>query len=153
MTASHQNALATLLALLLGSLLLVAAIAKAKEPAETVRALTYFVGDQRATAGVAALIAVEAIVGAALLTGIAPKRTAIAAIVLFSAFATWAMFLWWSRAPLSCGCGLKFIPFLERSDPPTVAIRAGIGVALAIVLFALWRQPSLTERRLPRENE
>jgi uncharacterized membrane protein YphA (DoxX/SURF4 family) len=136
------NLIATGIGFGLGALLIVAAIAKATEPLDTARSIGFFFGVRVGFWFAGALILTESVLGSALLLGLFPRFTPVATAGLFLLFLAWAFLLWYSKAPVGCGCGLKFIPFLERSDPFAVGLRAGVGLLLSAVLVVLgWHCP------------
>ena len=52
-----------------------------------------------------ALLFVEIILGAMLLTGTFLRQALIASLALSSAFLGWTSYLWLTNAPVGCGCG------------------------------------------------
>lgn len=126
----------------IGLILLIAAVAKAREHQETTQALAWLVGGSFAPAAVVVIIVLEAGLGVALVVGVAPLNARLAAAALFLAFAAWGIAMWLGHAPERCGCGLKFLPLFSRVDAVAVIIRGFSGFGLCLLAACAARYES-----------
>lgn len=130
-----------------GLTLMVAALLKAADPRDTLAILEFAFGSAAARPLLYALLAVEIVLGSALIAVLRPRVTLALASGLFPVFLGWIGYLELVNAPLTCGCGLESKHWLLGDGRRAAALRAGgLFVVSFVGLF-------LTRRRSPGVSE
>ena len=93
-----------------GAVFAIAALQKASQPEEALRALSYGLGLFPHTPNIASgllvlLVAIELLIAAALLFDIWSQSATVFALILLVLFTGWILFLLLTDAGISCGCG------------------------------------------------
>jgi len=98
--------------MVVGAVFYLAAIAKTISPADTENAIGWVFGNSMSHGLTISLIFVEIIMASALLAGFAPRITLGCATLLSVLFFIWILYLYWTKAPVDCGCGVR-LPYLS----------------------------------------
>jgi len=110
---------------LVGVVLMAAALLKSADPRDTLAALAFAFGEGAARPLLYALVAAEIVLASALIAVIKPRLTLALATALFASFLGWIGYLELTDAPVGCGCGLPNNHWLLGDGRGAAAIRAG----------------------------
>lgn len=134
----------------MGTTLLLAAVFKSSQPAETLSVMMHLLGRPFTWPATTFLVLIEVVLGSVLVAGVARRLAGVVACALLLSLAGWIVWLRATGLPLGCGCG-TYSGAVAHLDPLGFAVTLAKPL-LMLLLLAPGLAGNLARERRHRED-